>query len=76
MPFCGNVRVGGERRFVAEQIIHPHAEQTGKLRHFPQFRLGRAAFPFGDRLAGYAQPVGQLLLGPALLATQSHDLVG
>lgn len=62
-------------QFVLQQEVGGDAEQTAHLHHLIHIGNGLGALPFGYGLAGDAQILGQVLLAPACLFPQGHDLV-
>ena len=70
----GNLHVGSSF-FCTQQRLHRYAEQGGQLSELVGSGLGRAVFPFGDRLVGNPKPFSQLALGQAGTAAQMGQVV-
>ena len=62
-------------QFVLQQEVGGDAEQAAHHHDLIHIGHGLCALPFGYGLAGDAQLLGQVLLAPACLFPQGHDLV-
>lgn len=62
-------------QFVLQQEVGGDTEQAAHHHDLIHIGHGLCALPFGYGLAGDAQILGQVLLAPACLFPQGHDLV-